>query len=134
MLEKSNILQYHIFKHVLTDPEMQPIFENFGPNQSSTEESVPGSLAKLDEAFNKLFSQTKKLEMYQLIGGIYALSKVEFQNNNSNDGCVITSTHALEVAARLLSLDQNELSAALTSRIIQPTDNNGEIISYVDFE
>lgn len=107
MLEKSNILQYHIFKHVLTDPEMQPIFENFGPNQSSTEESVPGSLAKLDEAFNKLFSQTKKLEMYQLIGGIYALSKVEFQNNNSNDGCVITSTHALEVAARLLSLDQN---------------------------
>lgn len=68
------------------------------------------------------FHSTLKCRVYQVVAGIYALGKVEFETNGINDGCMLSkSTETLfDLAANLLSLNRTKLAEVLTTRTIQP--------------
>lgn len=83
-------------------------------------------MEELDNAFDRLLSQTKKYELYRFIGGLYCLGQITFEN--VGEQCRISSLHLTELAAELLAIDRVELVAALTTRTIKV---NGEMIWYV---
>lgn len=87
------------------------------------------SFEELDKAFDLFFSQVKKNEIYQFLGGVFCLSKINFQNDAS-DYSTISSDHALDLAAQLLSFDRKELTDALTIRKMTLPGENGEKIRY----
>lgn len=85
------------------------------------------SLEELDKCFDLLFPHAKKYEIYQFISGIYCLGKIEF-SCELNGNRVVGSEHPLRMASRLLSLDEIELTDALTNRVLHVSGENGEKI------
>lgn len=88
------------------------------------------SIEKLDKAFDRLFPQAKKYELYRFISGIFCLSRLTFQND-ANELCVISSPHLFELVAELLSMDSAELNNALTKRTLNVPVEKGETIRYI---
>lgn len=93
---------------------------------------VPDSmvLEKLDKAFERIFSQSKKYELYRFIGGIIFLDRLTFEEN-ANEESVVSSRQLLELAAQLMSIDSEELNTVLTKRTMNIPTEKGETIRYV---
>lgn len=87
-------------------------------------------LKQIDKALDLLLP-SKKYDIYQLISGIYSLSKISFEIG-SNDKCMISSMHPVELASQLLSIDSQMLTEALTSRIMNVPGESGEQIRYIN--
>lgn len=83
------------------------------------------SLDELDKAFNQLLP-SKKYDLYQFVGGIFALSQISFRV--VDDKCLISEVRPVELAAMLLGIDSDELKIALTCRTITVPD--GETIRF----
>lgn len=85
---------------------------------------------EIDKAFDHLFTQAKKYEIYRLIAGLFCLSKITFQDD-CNERCMISSEHPLELTAQLLLFDRAKLSSALTVRTMKVSRDDGERIRWV---
>lgn len=89
-----------------------------------------------DKAIDRLnFDETRKLQLYRILAGIYALGKVKFQIADSGEGCILThcSKKAIDFTSKLLSIDCERLSLVLTTRKIQPKGDIHNVISYVKY-
>lgn len=128
MLEKSRILQYHIFGSVLYAPQHIKLFLKMDDRLfESAGQKIPPNmcLEELDKEFECILP-SKKYGVYQFIGGIICLSKITFHMNV--DGKSEPSLHAINEAARLFSIDKEELLDVLTTRTITvPGENGGKI-------
>lgn len=85
------------------------------------------TIEELDKAFDRLFPQAKKYELYRFIGGLFCLGQITFQNEE-NEQCRISSLNLAELAAELLLINRAELVKTLTKRSVKV---NGEVIWYV---
>lgn len=81
----------------------------------------------LDKAFDRIIPN-KKYDVYRFLAGIFCLSKISFQVG-PNEECMVSTSHPVNVAAGLLSIDNEELLNALTTRSIN-MPSNGEKIRY----
>lgn len=86
-------------------------------------------LDKIDNALDRLLPQ-KKYAVYQFIGGIYSLSKISFEIGLDDNCCMVSQMHPVELASRLLSIDSQMLSKALTTRLMNVPGENAEEIRY----
>lgn len=96
--------------------------------------TAPETFEIFDEAIDRLgFDESRKFQLYQILAGIYALGKVEFQTADSEEGCILTqcSEKAIGYAAKMLALDRGQLILVLTTRKIQPKGDVQNVISYV---
>lgn len=92
-----------------------------------------GSFLEFDSALDQLsFERQQKNGLYRLIGGVYCLINIKFENaQDSNEQCCISeeSKCILEHASTLLSLNQGCLILTLTTRKIKPRgENQSEIM------
>lgn len=118
MLEQNNIPQYHIFTSVLSHPHIKTLanlddLTSFDENV--TESSTWLSCVEIDMAFDHMFTEKKKYDIYRFIAGVFGLSKITFRSGD-NECCMISSEHTLRLAAKLLSFDLKDLTSALTVR------------------
>lgn len=93
---------------------------------------IPGNIDEFDEALNKFgFQPGVKSQLFQLLAGIYCVTKIEIETRE--DECYVLSNDVFHLAAEYLSIEEDELKAALTTRSLQNMDVKYFLIIYIIF-
>lgn len=81
-------------------------------------ETTPGNIDEFDKALDSFgFQEVEKLQLYQLLTGIYCVTKIQFAT--TDDKCSVITNDAFYQAAKYLSIEEGKLLAALTTRAMQ---------------
>ena len=136
LLEKPRITEhmrgerdYHIFYMVckgdasIRDPVNIQAWKNYNIcSQTGTVAEVNSwndnaEFKDMHAAFLKLgFSEKQRTELYTMFSFCLNLGNVNFEDNDSGEGCVITTPETLELSAELLQLAPEDLGQAITSK------------------
>jgi len=97
--------------------ELYKICSQAGTVAEVTSWNDNAEMKDMHAAYLKLgFSEQQRTELYMMLSFCLHLGNVDFEDNDSGEGCMITTPETLELAADLLQIAPEDLGQAVTSK------------------